>query len=76
MRLFQMTYWIPRRRALAWRLPYLSVAKSQFMKFWTFLRSAALVAFKPPQSQARPSLCSDRPPAEQARTMPRLRVPG
>ena len=30
MRLFQMTYWMPSRRALAWRLPYLSVANSQF----------------------------------------------
>jgi len=74
IRLFQMTYWMPSRRATACRLPYLSLAKSHFVRSATLARPLAEYA-DTPQSQARPSLCSDRPPTLQARTMPRLRVP-
>src|SRR3954465_15204678 len=72
---FQMTYWMPRRRAIAYLLPYLSVAISHFTNLATRARPAADRPLTP-QSNARPSLCSDWPPTLQARTMPRLRVAG
>src|SRR5688572_21718294 len=68
-----MMYWMPRRRTIACLLPYLSVANSHANRLLTAPTSRLLETLTP-QSHARPSLCSLRPPTSQPRTMPRLRV--
>ena len=72
---FQITYWMPSRRAIAYSLPYLSFFSSQVRNRAAFARPPTVLALTP-QSKARPSLCSESPPTEQPRTMPRLRVVG
>src|SRR4051794_14531175 len=75
IRAFQMMYMTPVRRAIACRLPYLSVANSQCSMSLTWLTCAELVTLAV-QSKARPSLCSLVPPSLQGRVVPLLPVPG
>jgi len=72
--LFHMTYMTPMRRARACWLPAASVASSAPMNASASAFSAGRVMLTP-QSKARPSLCSERAPTLQPRTMPRLRLP-
>ena len=58
IRLFQMTYWMPRRRAIACGVPSLAGASSHATNasawaFWAGTRELRI------QSSARPSKCSD-----------------
>ena len=66
---FQITYMIPIRRARASVLPALSVSLTHARNAVARCRSAFRLASSR-QSKARPSLCSEVPPALQEREMP------
>ena len=69
-----MTYIRPIRRATALRLPLPSVARSRSTNDSAAARSWGSSTLTR-QSNARPSLCSLRPPTLQLRTMPDVPVP-
>jgi hypothetical protein len=75
MRRLWMMYITPRRRAMAKRRPLGSALNSQVKTWRAAARWEGLLTVTA-QSQARPSLCSLRPPIEQAREMPELWVAG
>jgi hypothetical protein len=69
MRLFQMTYMTPSRRALYPGLPSGPAATSHRVNASPAAFSAGLSTLRP-QSNARPSLCSLWPPTRQSRLIP------
>jgi hypothetical protein len=70
-----MMYITPSRRAIAQRRPRESARNSQVNTLPAAARSYGR-STETVQSQARPFLCSLRPPIEQARVMPELPVLG
>jgi hypothetical protein len=75
MRRLWMMYITPRRRAMAKRRPAVATRNSQLKTRRAAARWEGLLTVTA-QSQARPSLCSLRPPIKQSREMPELPVPG
>ncbi|HEV2893213.1 MAG TPA: hypothetical protein VG411_05650, partial [Actinomycetota bacterium] len=64
-----MMYITPRRRTIAQRRP-LGSARNSHLRTWPAAARPPGSVAATPQSQARPSLCSLRPPIEQSREMP------